>query len=97
MELGAFSVSLAVKDLDASKAFYEKLGFSVFAGEADQNWLIMKNGTCVIGLFQGMFEQEHPDLQPRLGSGCRPPRLFHRCARLAALAQIAGRENRAGG
>ena len=57
MELGAFSVSLAVKNLEASKAFYEKLGFSVFAGDASQNWLILKNGSHVIGLFQGMFEK----------------------------------------
>jgi lactoylglutathione lyase len=56
MELGVFSVSLAVKDLQASKAFYEKLGFSVFAGNG-QNWQILKNGTTVIGLFQGMFEK----------------------------------------
>lgn len=57
MELGAFSVSLAVKDLHASKTFYEKFGFTVFAGEASQNWLIMKNGQHAIGLFQGMFEK----------------------------------------
>ncbi|MBI2302019.1 MAG: VOC family protein [Armatimonadetes bacterium] len=57
MELGAFSVSLAVKDLEASRAFYEKLGFEAFFGEAAQNWLILKNGNCVIGLFQGMFEK----------------------------------------
>jgi catechol 2,3-dioxygenase-like lactoylglutathione lyase family enzyme len=57
MDLGAFSVSLAVKDLQASKAFYEKLGFTPFAGEASQNWLILKNGDHVIGLFQGMFER----------------------------------------
>ncbi len=57
MKLGAFSVSLNVKDLEASKSFYEKLGFSVFGGDAKQNWLIMKNGDHVIGLFQGMFEQ----------------------------------------
>lgn len=57
MKLGAFSVSLSVKDLAASKSFYEKLGFSVFGGDANQNWLIMKNGDHVIGLFQGMFEQ----------------------------------------
>lgn len=57
MQLGAFSVSLAVKDLQASKAFYEKLGFTVFAGDASQHWLIMKNGDHAIGLFQGMFEQ----------------------------------------
>lgn len=57
MDLGAFSVSLAVKDLAASKAFYEKFGFQAFAGDAAQNWLILKNGDCVIGLFQGMFEK----------------------------------------
>lgn len=57
MELGNFSVSLTVKDLEASRAFYEKLGFSIFAGEAAQNWLILKNGDCVIGIFQGMFEK----------------------------------------
>jgi predicted enzyme related to lactoylglutathione lyase len=57
MELGAFSVSLAVKDLEASKSFYEKFGFKVFAGDASQNWLILKNGNHVIGLFQGMFDK----------------------------------------
>lgn len=57
MELGAFSISLAVKDIAASKAFYEKLGFRVFGGEQAQNWLILKNGTTLIGLFQGMFEK----------------------------------------
>ena len=57
MELGAFSVSLAVEDLKASKSFYEKLGFRVFTGDATQNWLIMKNGDHVVGLFQGMFEK----------------------------------------
>ena len=57
MELGAFSVSLAVKDLSASQDFCEKLGFVLFHGEASQGWLIMKSPSCVIGLFQGMFEQ----------------------------------------
>lgn len=57
MELGAFSVSLAVKDLDASRQFYEKFGFEVHGGDAAQNWLILKNGSHVIGLFQGMFEK----------------------------------------
>lgn len=57
MQLGAFSVSLAVKDIAASKAFYEKLGFQVFGGDQSQNWLIMKNGEHLIGLFQGMFEK----------------------------------------
>ena len=56
MKLGAFSTSLSVKDIRASKQFYENLGFSVFAGDIEQNWLIMKNGNALIGLFQGMFE-----------------------------------------
>lgn len=57
MDLGAFSVSLAVKDIAASKAFYEKLGFTTLGGEQSQGWLILKNGSTVIGLFQGMFEK----------------------------------------
>ncbi|HNP07738.1 MAG TPA: VOC family protein [Cyclobacteriaceae bacterium] len=57
MKLGAFSVSLNVKDLKASKQFYEKIGFSVFAGEMERNYLIMKNGNALIGLFQGMFDK----------------------------------------
>jgi catechol 2,3-dioxygenase-like lactoylglutathione lyase family enzyme len=57
MELGAFSISLAVKDLEASRKFYEKFGFTVFAGDPSQNWLILKNGNHVIGLFQGMFDK----------------------------------------
>lgn len=57
MELGAFSVSLAVKDIQASKDFYEKLGFKPFGGDISQNWLILKNGDHIIGLFQGMFEK----------------------------------------
>ena len=56
MKLGAFSISLAVKDLAASRAFYEKLGFEAFAGSLQQNYLIMKNGDSLVGLFQGMFE-----------------------------------------
>ena len=57
MDLGAFSISLAVKDIEASRQFYEKFGFSVFGGDASQNWLILKNGDHIIGLFQGMFEK----------------------------------------
>jgi predicted lactoylglutathione lyase len=57
MTLGVFSVSLNVKDIHASKTFYEKLGFTEFGGDITQNWLIMKNGSCIIGLFQGMFEK----------------------------------------
>jgi catechol 2,3-dioxygenase-like lactoylglutathione lyase family enzyme len=57
MNLGAFSVSLAVKDIKASKTFYENLGFSVFGGNIDENWLIMKNRDHIVGLFQGMFDK----------------------------------------
>lgn len=57
MELGAFSISLTVKDIEASKAFYEKLGFQAVGGEIAHNWLILKNGDHVIGLFQGMFDK----------------------------------------
>ena len=55
MELGTFSISLAVQDLAASRAFYEKLDFQVIGGDADQNWLILQNGINTVGLFQGMF------------------------------------------
>ena len=57
MKLGAFSVSLSVKDIKISKLFYENLGFTVFGGNINQNWLIMKNENAIIGLFQGMFEK----------------------------------------
>lgn len=57
MKLGAFSVSLSVKDIYKSKLFYENLGFQVLGGDITQNWLIMKNESCIIGLFQGMFEK----------------------------------------
>ena len=56
MKLGAFSISLSVKDLGVSKEFYENLGFAVFAGQVEKNYLIMKNGNALVGLFQGMFE-----------------------------------------
>ena len=64
MNLGAFSVSLAVKDLEASKNFYEKFGFEVFHGDASQNWLILKNGDHVLGLFQGMFDKNTLTFNP---------------------------------
>ena len=57
MTLGAFSVSLSVKDIQTSKSFYENLDFQVFGGDISKNWLIMKNGNCTIGLFQGMFDK----------------------------------------
>jgi catechol 2,3-dioxygenase-like lactoylglutathione lyase family enzyme len=64
MELGTFSISLNVKDLEVSKSFYEKLGFQVFGGDMAQNWLIMKNGDHTIGLFQGMFEKNIMTFNP---------------------------------
>lgn len=64
MKLGAFSVSLAVKDLAASRAFYEKLGFEQVMGDPTQNWLILRNGETTIGLFQGMFERNMLTFNP---------------------------------
>lgn len=72
MELGAFSISLAVKDLEASRAFYEKFGFEAFAGDAAENWLILKNGAHVIGLFQGMFETNMLTFNPGWDQDARP-------------------------
>jgi len=64
MELGAFSISLTVKDIKVSNAFYEKLGFRKFGGDISQNWLILKNGETVIGLFQGMFDKNMLTFNP---------------------------------
>ena len=64
MELGAFSISLAVKNLEASKEFYEKFGFMVVGGDATQNWLILRNNDHTIGLFQGMFEKNTLTFNP---------------------------------
>lgn len=76
MHLGAFSVSLAVKDIEASKLFYEKLGFTVFMGAQAQNWLIMKNGDHTIGLFQGMFEKNILTFNPGWAQDCQPLKEF---------------------
>jgi catechol 2,3-dioxygenase-like lactoylglutathione lyase family enzyme len=64
MRLGSFSVSLAVKDIDASRAFYEKLGFRAIGGDAARRWLILRNESCTIGLFQGMFEKNTLTFNP---------------------------------
>ena len=69
MKLGAFSISLSVKDIKASKKFYETLGFTVFAGDLQNNYLIMKNGNALIGLFQGMFEQNIMTFNPGWDEG----------------------------
>lgn len=72
MQLGAFSISLAVKDLAASRAFYEKFGFTAFGGDPAQNWLILKNGDHVIGLFQGMFEKNMLTFNPGWDQNASP-------------------------
>ena len=76
MDLGGFSISLAVKDLQASKEFYEKLGFSTYAGDMQHNYLIMKNGDHTIGLFQGMFEKNILTFNPGWDNYARPLKAF---------------------
>ena len=76
MELGTFSISLAVKRIEASRAFYEKLGFKVFAGDASQHWLILKNGPHAIGLFQGMFEKNILTFNPGWDSNASKLKAF---------------------
>jgi lactoylglutathione lyase len=71
MQLGAFSISLAVKDIAASRAFYETLGFKALGGDADKGWLILKNGSHVIGLFQGMFEKNMLTFNPGWDQGAK--------------------------
>ena len=72
MQLGAFSISLSVKDIAASRAFYEKFGFEAFGGNQDENWLILKNGDTVIGLFQGMFEGNLLTFNPGWDQSAKP-------------------------
>lgn len=76
MELGAFSVSLAVQDIAASRSFYEKLGFTAMGGDQSQGWLILKNGSTVIGLFQGMFEKNILTFNPGWDQDARPLESF---------------------
>jgi catechol 2,3-dioxygenase-like lactoylglutathione lyase family enzyme len=71
MDLGAFSVSLSVKDIEASRDFYEKLGFEPVGGNADDNWLILRNGDHVIGLFQGMFDKNMLTFNPGWNQHCK--------------------------
>ena len=71
MELGAFSVSLSVSDIEASKCFYQKMGFEVVGGEQSQNWLIVRNGAHTIGLFQGMFTGNIMTFNPGWDKGCK--------------------------
>ena len=76
MELGAFSVSLTVKDLKASRAFYEALGFVAVGGKAEQRWLVMGNGSTKIGLFQGMFEKNILTFNPGWSQDAKPLEKF---------------------
>jgi lactoylglutathione lyase len=76
MQLGAFSISLTVKDLEASKTFYEKFGFKVFGGNASKNWLILKNGDHVIGLFHGMFRKNILTFNPGWDSNAQKLSVF---------------------
>lgn len=92
MKLGAFSISLAVKDLQTSKAFYEKLGFSVFAGGKDMNYLIMDNAGHKIGLFQGMFENNILTFNPGWDQSAQPLDEFTDVRELQKQAADAGIE-----
>ncbi|MDE0589971.1 VOC family protein [Halocynthiibacter sp. C4] len=76
MQLGTFSLSLSVQDLAKSRAFYEKLGFEIFHGAADQGWLILKNGDVTLGLFQGMFERNMLTFNPGWAADASPLEKF---------------------
>jgi len=90
MDLGAFSVSLAVKDLGASRAFYERLGFRAFHGDASQGWLMMRNGAVVIGLFEGMFERNILTFNPGWDQDAQPVDPFTDIRELQAQLKAAG-------
>jgi catechol 2,3-dioxygenase-like lactoylglutathione lyase family enzyme len=90
MELGAFSVSLAVKDLAASRSFYGKLGFEVMGGNADEGWLILRNGETVIGLFQGMFERNILTFNPGWDQGANKRDPFTDVRQLQAALEAQG-------
>jgi catechol 2,3-dioxygenase-like lactoylglutathione lyase family enzyme len=90
MDLGAFSVSLSVRDLAVSQAFYETLGFAPFGGDPSQNWLIMKNGSTVIGLFQGMFEGTMLTFNPGWDQDAQPLASFTDVREVQSALQAAG-------
>ena len=92
MELGAFSISLTVKDLDASRDFYGRLGFEVAGGDPDQGWLILKNGTTVVGLFKGMFEKNMLTFNPGFGQDMSFPEAFTDVREIAAELRASGVE-----
>lgn len=92
MTLGAFSISLAVKDLAASRAFYETLGFSQMGGHAEQGWLILRNGDTIIGLFQGMFDKNILTFNPGWDQNANPLDDFEDIRALQARLSQAGLE-----
>jgi catechol 2,3-dioxygenase-like lactoylglutathione lyase family enzyme len=92
MELGNFSVSLAVKDLEASRTFYEALGFTAFGGESDQGWLILRNGAATIGLFQGMFDRNLLTFNPGWDADAQPLASFTDVREIARRLEAAGLE-----
>lgn len=89
MTLGAFSISLAVKDIHRSKAFYETLGFESMGGDINQKWLILKNGQAIIGLFEGMFEQNILTFNPGWDQNAQPVDPFEDVRQLQARLQAA--------
>ena len=92
MPLGAFSISLAVKDLAASRAFYEKLGFTSVMGEPGKNWLILRNGTTTIGLFHGMFDKNIMTFNPGWDAACNTLEAFTDVRELQKRLRAAGIE-----
>lgn len=92
MELGAFSISLTVSDLAASQAFYEKLGFTVTGGDAEQGWLILVNEPAVIGLFHGMFDRNVLTFNPGLVLGPDQPEEFTDVRAIQVALEEAGLE-----
>lgn len=92
MHLGAFSISLAVADLEASRAFYERLGFGATGGDADAGWLILKNGPAIIGLFQGMFDGNIITMNPGLDQDTSPTDEFTDVRDVQAALDAAGIE-----
>lgn len=95
MELGAFSISLAVADLAASQTFYEQLGFTTAGGDAEQGWLILRNGATVLGLFQGMFERNMLTFNPGWNQDATPKDAFEDVRALHAKYKEAGLETSA--
>jgi len=92
MELGAFSISLAVRDLNSSQSFYEKLGFEVMGGMPEHGWLILKNNGCVLGLFQGMFERNMLTFNPGWDAVAQPLTEFQDIREIQAALKADGAE-----